>query len=209
MEKLKHEIHRVKRYNLDYYHSHLSLIESYIEEKPDISIETCKALIEGISILALHLLKQEPLNSHPDNNLFGLFTRALSELQKGRGFSDVDMVKRLGSVVHYLGELRNSHCDIGHGRASLKDQVNDADFAELIIGITDNLCTYMLRRLDQLNEEEVLYEDNPAFNEYLDEESPMPGKILYSKALFEQEFETYEIQLGDYLMELEEDLEEE
>jgi len=146
-------------------------------------------------------LKQEPLNSHQNDNFFGLFKRALSELQKGRGFSDVDMMKRLGSVVQYLGEIRNSHCDIGHGRASLKDQVNDADFAEFIIGITDNLCTYMLRRLDQLSEREVQYEDNPAFNEYLDEENPMPGKIFYSKALFEQEFKTYEIQLGDYMLE--------
>lgn len=201
MEKLKHEIRKVKRYNLEYYHSHLSLIEGYIEEKPDISIETCKALIEGISILALHLLNQEPLNSHQDNSFSELFKRALAELQKGRGFSDVDMVKRLGSVVHYLGEIRNSHCDVGHGRASLKDQVNDADFAEFIIGITDNLCTYMLRKLDQLSEKEVQYEDNPAFNDSLDEETPMPGKILYSKALFEQEFETYEIQLGDYMLE--------
>lgn len=201
MEKLKHEINRVKRYNLAYYHSHLALIESYIEEKPDMSIETCKALIEGISILALHILTQEPLNSHQNDSFFDLFKRALGELQKGRGFSDIDMVKRLGSVVHYLGEIRNSHCDIGHGRASLKDQVNDADFAEFIIGITDNLCTYMLRRLDQLSDKELLYEEHPAFNDSLDEENPMPGKILYSKALFEQEFETYEIQLGDYMLE--------
>lgn len=207
MEKIKSEIRRVKRHNLEYYHSHLTLIESYIEEKPDISIETCKALIEGIAILALHLLKQEPLDSHQNSSISELFKRALSELQKGRGFSDVDMVKRLGSVVHYLGEIRNSHCDIGHGRASLKDQVNDADFAEFIIGITDNLCTYMLRRLDQLSVKEVLYEDNPEFNDSLDKDNPMPGKILYSKALFEQEFETYEIQLGDFM--LEDDQEEE
>ena len=87
MEKLKHEISRVKRYNLEYYHSHLSLIESYIEEKPDISIETCKALIEGISILTLFLLKQEPLGSHNKDKFSDLFKRALSELQKGGGRS--------------------------------------------------------------------------------------------------------------------------
>jgi len=207
MKKLKQEIHRVKRHNLEYYDSHLTLIESYIEEKPDITIETCKALIEGISILALHLLKQEPLGSHNNDNFADLFRRALSELQKGRGFSDVVMVKRLVSAVHYIGEIRNNHCDIGHGRASLKNQVNDADFAEFIIGITDNLCTYMLRRLDQLSVVEVQYEDNSEFNNSLDDKNPMPGKILYSKALFEQEVETYEIQLGDYI--LENDLEEE
>ena len=63
MEKLKHEIQRIKRHRLDYYHSHLDLVESYIDEKPDISIETCKALIEGISKLSIHLLTQEPLEN--------------------------------------------------------------------------------------------------------------------------------------------------
>jgi hypothetical protein len=201
MEKLKNEIHRVKRHNLEYYHSHLTLVESYIEEKPDISIETCKALIEGISKLALHLLAQEPIDSHKNTDLSDLFKRALSELQKGRGYSDVDLINRLGSVVHYIGQIRNSHSDISHGRASLKDQVNDADFAELVIGVTDSLCTYMLRRLDILSEKEVLYDDNPKFNDYLDEQHPLGGIVLYSKALFDQEFETYEIELGDYVIE--------
>jgi len=201
MEKLKNEIHRVKRHNLEYYHSHLTLIEEYIEEKPDISIETCKALIEGISKLALHLLAQEPIDSHKDAGLSDLFKRSLSKLQEGRGYSDVDLVKRLGSVIHYIGEIRNSHGDISHGRASLKDQVNDADFAEMIIGVTDNLCTYMLRRLDQLCEEEVLYDGNPKFNDHLDEQHPLGGLVLYSKALFEQEFETYKIELGDFIIE--------
>ena len=208
MEKLKNEIHRVKRHNLEYYNSHLTLVEGYLEEKPDISIETCKALIEGISILALHLLNQEPLDSHNDNNFFEIFKKALSELQKGRGYSDTTLIKRLGAVIQYIGETRNAHCDIGHGRASLKEQVNDADLAELVIGITDNLCAYMLRRLDMLCEKEVLYDDNPEFNSSLDEQHPLDGRVLYSKALFEQEFETYEIMLGDYLIEEENKLEE-
>ena len=203
MEKLKNEIHRVKRHNLQYYHSHLTLVESYIEEKPDISIETCKALIEGISKLALHLLAQEPIDSHRNENLDDLFKRSLSELQKGRGYSDVDLIKRLVSVVKYIGEVRNSHSDISHGRASLKDQVNDADFAELVIGVTDSLCTYMLRRLDILSEKEILYDDNQEFNDYLDGQYPLDGVVLYSKALFDQEFETYEIELGDYMIEKE------
>lgn len=130
-----------------------------------------------------------------------LFKRALKELQKGRGFSDIDLVNRAGSVVHYIGELRNEHGDISHGRASLKDQVNDADFADFIIGITDSLCTYMLRRLDQLAEVELQYEDNPEFNAFLDEAYPLGNGVRYSKALFDQELETYEIELGDYIIE--------
>lgn len=201
MEKLKQEIVRIKRHRLEYYQSHLDLIEDYIDEKPDISIETCKALIEGISKLTLYLLNQEALDSHNDEKIQSLVKRALVELQKGRGFSDTDLCKRLSGVVQYIGEVRNEHCDIGHGRASLKEQVNDTDFADLIIGITDSICTYMLRRLDILAEKVTEYEDNPEFNELLDEQNPLPGNILYSRALFDQEFETYEIELSNFLLE--------
>ncbi len=203
MEKLKHEIHQIKRHNLDYYHSHLDVIEKYIEEKPDISIEACKATIEGICKLTLHILKQEPLEAHKNESLSPLCRRALDSLQEGKGFSDADLCKRLTGVVNYIGDIRNDHCDIGHGRASLKKQVNDADFAELIIGVTENLCTYMLRRLDYLAEPVIEYDENPEFNTYLDELNSMPNTVLYSKALFEQELETYKIELGDYKLRLE------
>lgn len=201
MEKLKHEIQRIKRHRLEYYHSHLNLVEGYIDEKPDISIETCKALIEGISKLSLHLLNQEPLDSHKEEKFQALVKRALLELQKGRGFSDAEACRRMSGFVHYIGEVRNEHCDIGHGRASLKEQVNDTEFADLIVGITDNICTYMLRRLDRLADKVTEYEDHPEFNDFLDEQNPLPGKIRYSRALFDQEFETYEIELGDFLLE--------
>lgn len=203
MDKLKHEIQRSKRHNLEYYQSHLDLIENYIEEKPDISIETCKAVIEGISKLALHILLQEPLADQNKEDLTPLCRRALNELQKGRGFSDASMCQRLSGVVHYIGELRNDHGDISHGRASLKEQINDADFAELIIGITENLGTYMLRRLNYLAEPVTEYDDNPEFNAYLDGLNPMPDNVLFSKALFEQWPDSYEIQLSDYKLELE------
>ena len=215
MEKLKHEIQRIRRHRLAYYESHLELVTNYIDEKPDISIETCKALIEGISKLSLHLLNQDPIDGITIKDRNGknrsepfqdLFKRALTELQKGRGFSDATLCKRFGTAVQYIGELRNDHGDIGHGRASLKEQVNDADFADLIVGITDSICTYMLRRLDILAEKITEYDDNPNFNNFLDEQHKLHGNIRYSRALFDQEFETYEIELADFLLEI--DLEE-
>ena len=201
MEKLKHEIRRIKRHRLDYYQSHLDLVEGYIDEKPDISIETCKALIEGISKLSIHLLTQEPLENLNNEKFQSLVKKALLELQQGRGFSDAEACRRMSGIVQYIGEVRNEHCDLGHGRASLKEQVNDADFADLIIGITDSVCPYMLRRLDQLADTTTEYEDNPEFNDFLDEQNPLPGKTRYSRALFDQEFETYEIELGDFILE--------
>lgn len=199
MDKLKQEIKRIKRHRLEYYQSHLDLVEGYIDEKPDISIETCKALIEGISKLSLHLLNQEPLVTKQED-LSPLVKRAFKTLQEGRGFSDMEVCKRFAGIIHYIGEVRNAHGDIGHGRPSLKEQVNDADFANLIVGVTDNVCAYMLRRLDHLVEQSIEYEDNPVFNAYLDEQNPFEGKISYSRALFDQEFETYEIELGDFLL---------
>lgn len=199
MEKLKQEIKRIKRHRLEYYQSHLDLVEGYIDEKPDISIETCKALIEGISKLSLHLLNQEPLISKTED-LSPVVKRAFKTLQEGRGFSDMEVCRRFAGIVHYIGEVRNAHSDIGHGRASLKEQVNDADFANLIVGVTDSVCTYMLRRLDQLADQVIEYEDHPEFNDFLDGENSLPGKVRYSRALFDQEFETYVIELEDYLL---------
>jgi hypothetical protein len=64
----------------------------------------------------------------------------------------------------------------------------------------------MLKRLDYLAESVLEYDDNEAFNIYLDERYQTEhAKVRYSKALFEQEPETYEILLGDY--NLEQDLE--
>ena len=200
MENLRREISKIKKYRLEYYDSLLDIVENYIDEKPDITIETCKSVIEGISKLVIHLLKQEPLSTLNSSDVHNLFKEALSTLGENSEFLDSDLTKRLGSVVHYLGELRNDHGDISHGKASYKAQINDADLSEMVIGITDSLCTYMLKKLDQLTDE-IQYEGNEEFNNYLDELYPLDGKVMYSKALFEQEPETYEMQLGDYTLE--------
>jgi len=201
MEKLRKEIKRIKKHRLEYYDSLLDVAEAYSEEKPDITIETCKSLIEGISKLVIHLSTKEPLHRLNSWDFQHLFKEALSELEKNSESFDSDLSNRLGSAVHYLGELRNQHGDISHGKASLKEQKNDADFSEMVIGITDSICTYMLRKLDQLIDDELQYDENDEFNNYLDELYPLDGKVRYSKALFEQEPETYKVQLGDYTLE--------
>lgn len=201
MEKLRQEIKRIRKHKLEYYGSLLDVAEAYTEEKPDITIETCKSLIEGISKLVIHLSTKEPLHKLNSWDFQHLFKEALSELEKNSEVFDSDLSNRFGSAVHYLGEMRNQHGDISHGKASLKEQINDADFSEMVIGITDSICTYMLRKLDQLTDDELQYDKNDEFNNYLNELYPLDGKVRYSKALFEQEPETYEVQLGDYNLE--------
>lgn len=219
MEKFRRELKSVKRFEVSYYVDLVDTIERYVKEKPDISIETCKALLEGLSKLILGELEQTPESYFQDIKLSKLFKEARNCLSKKISkypievIYDDNLVDEFGSIANILSQLipsgaitrigiiRNDHGDISHGRSSLKNQVNDEDLAEFVIGITDTVCTYMLRKLDQITDKVLQYKDNPKFNEYLDELYPLDGKTLYSKALFDQEFETYEIQLGDYIIE--------
>lgn len=202
MENLRKEIRKIEGYKLEYYESLLDVVERYIDEKPDIAIETCKSILEGISKLVINKLTQEPLDRlDRRRDLQQLFKDALYKLVSGDESFNSDLTNRLGSVVHYLGELRNYHGDISHGRASVKEQVNDADLSKMVIGITDSIGTYMLSKLEQHTDDEIRYEENEEFNNDLDEFIPLSGNVKYSKALFEQEPETYRILLGDYDLE--------
>ena len=104
MDKLRREIKRINKYNLEYYNSLLDIVDRYIEEKPDIPIETCKAVIEGISKLILHVLKQEPIGTLNKKNLQDLFKEALWALQHKGIALDLEFVLHIGTVIRCLGE---------------------------------------------------------------------------------------------------------
>ena len=209
MEKLRREIRRIKKHRLDYYDSLCDVVENYVDEKPDVTIETCKSLIEGISKLAIHLLAQEPLHKLNSWKFEVLFKQALEEIRSA-GNSDFEfdesMVKRFGSAVGYLAEIRNKHGDISHGKASLKEQINDSDLAEMVIGITDSIGTYMLKKLDFLVSDSIIqYSEYEAFNQYLDDLYPIDGYVRYSRALYEQDHSAYGEQLAEYVSEMDSD----
>jgi len=54
-------------------------------------------------------------------------------------------------------------------------------------------------------EELVEYEENPEFNTELDELNPLEGKPLYSRALYEQYYEDYVLQLEDFLYQMDDE----
>ena len=67
--------------------------------------------------------------------------------------------------------------------------------------MTEGLMLYMLKSFYSIHPgtgPELAYEDNPHFNDYLDDVYPLERKPLYSLALFEQYREDYEIQLESY-----------
>jgi len=225
MEKFRQELKQSNKFNSQYYDELFEIIDRYVESKPDITIETCKSVLEGLSRLVLQEIEQVPESELHNKKLPKTFKDARACLQKeweGNvrvtcGYDD-EFLSRFGGltsgieqilnteIVSYIGTLRSGHGDISHGRSPFKEQVNDSDLAELIVGITDSITTYMLRKLNQFTEDKLLYDDNPTFNRFLDEAFPIDGVVSYSKALFEQDKVDYEGQLEDYKLEREYDL---
>ena len=75
-----------------------------------------------------------------------------------------------------------------------------------MLNVTEPVIRYMLATYFALQPERALippYEENEKFNEALDEANDLPGKLSYSRALYDQYPEDYVIQLKEYNDELE------
>lgn len=67
--------------------------------------------------------------------------------------------------------------------------------------MTEPLVRYMLASYFALQPERTFippYDDNEEFNANLDAANPLPGKLIYSRALHDQFPEDYVIQLKEY-----------
>ena len=108
--------------------------------------------------------------------------------------------------------LRNARGDISHGRAVPKRLASHHGLAKASNEVTGSLLSYMLSSYfiakleapkpvepeEPKPDFDLDYKDNPDFNDYLDEENPLPGKMLYSEALFLSYIEEYQIELDAF-----------
>lgn len=190
---------------------------------PDTCIECCKSLLEGVSKSVI--MRLEPgaaLDDVERLDVPALTKRALKLLKENDDILEDDFVNRAGSLAHALGNLRNTRSDISHGRAVPKQLASHYSFASLILPITESILKYMLaslfalcpveenRETEALVEEtsdleQVRYEDEAEFNDYLDELNPTAGKVIYSMALYELYYEDYIIELNAYRESLEDE----
>lgn len=189
---------------------------------PDICIETCKALLEGIAktiILGLDAAAtRDDLNK---KEVEPLVKWAAKLLRANDDIIEDHFVNRVGGLAHSLGALRNARGDISHGKAAPKVEESDRDFARLCLQMTDAVAFYMLQSYfartaptvptdvaeDDADQPDLLpggipdtpYDDNPDFNEELDRQYPLDGKLLYSDALYRLYYEDYLIELEAYI----------
>jgi hypothetical protein len=186
--------------NIDYYQTIIQKIEENVESHPDISIESCKALLEGLSKfiwkqidLSYDALVADKMDFHP------VVRQAMAKLADLNEDIELDFVNKVNKLIVSIGEVRNKRGDISHGKLSPKEYFSDSQFAYLVMNITDNMLYYVLHSFSKVSPiKELEYEDNPEFNEWLDNENPI-ANLSYSKALFDQDQVAYEQELENYL----------
>jgi len=201
MKQLKEIINKLeKKYSdIDYYYSIIELIEKNLELNPDISIEGCKSLLEGLSKFIIKQIDSNSDSKQIDKMDFhGVFKLSIAKISNYCDFFEEDFVTRACSIIHLLGEIRNKRGDISHGKLSPKAYNSNVLFSTLVVQITDSLASYILICFSNLEfEKDLVYSDNELLNEWLDEQYP-ELTISYSKGLFEQDIEAYKQELFDF-----------
>ena len=191
-----------------------------LTKHPDIAIETCKAILEGVAKTIILGLGSTASLAELDAKKFDqLVKQAAQALKANDNVVEDEFITRATSFANALGALRNARSDISHGRAVPKLEQSTDTFAQLCMQMTDAITSYMLASYfepggapppaivaapaDELEIEtglpDVAYDDNPDFNDQLDLDNPPVGKIVYSDALYRLFYEEYTIELQAYL----------
>ena len=176
---------------------------------PDITIECCAALFQGISKSIVHRLDPEC-----DPALLAGYTLpkqvrcAFNCLKENDDVVEDEYARAAENLARIAGTLRNTRGDISHGRAVPKELESDRSLSRLVLNTSEAILRYMLASYFSIRpepEELVEYEENPEFNTELDELNPLEGKPLYSRALYEQYYEDYVLQLEDFLYQMDDE----
>jgi len=210
MEKLK-EIIKDNNDKFEHFSYYLLLInkaEKNLLYSPDIAIESCKALIEGICktiLITLDKTVNEKKISSEGYQFQRLYKESMDKLSEYDESFELEFVRGFNNNIRILGEIRTKRGDISHGKRAPKEEISSHDFAVLIFNFTGQLIIYIVEHFFQIEfEEEVIYEDNEEFNTLLDKNNPLPGKVKFSLALYEQYLEDYRTQLKQFLADKEE-----
>lgn len=211
--------------DFDYYLPLVEKAKQFEESRPDTAIECCNSLFQGISktiILSFETgTTLEDLDKPSEAKSDKLIKRALRCLKENDDIYEDDFCTRGASLAFAVATLRNARGDVSHGKAVPKQMQSDRNLARVSNEMSESLLCYMLASffaassqppleapepVETSAEFDIEYDDNPDFNDFLDEQYPLPGKMLYSEALFLSYIEEYQIELDAYQDGLEEEV---
>lgn len=166
---------------------------------PDICIESCKALIEGISkTIIVSLDNTKTADNIDSENIPKLFSDAMKLLANNCQDIEGDFVLRFSGIINVLAEIRNKRGDISHGRMAPKAIYSSKKLASTVMNMTDSMLEYTLEHyfdLDLNFKEKLDYNaiEMESYNSWLDESVSFPiAKARYSQILFEHDLDEYE-----------------
>jgi len=215
MEKIRSIIahNLTKHSHFEEYYKVIDVIQEHAETNPDICIESCKALIEGVCKTILINLDNTKTTENIDrDDLPKLFKDAMRKLSDECSDLEGDFAARFSAIIQVIGEIRNKRSDISHGRMAPKFIFSSSKLASTVVNMTESMLEYILEhyfKLDFENDGILVYEseDMEAYNTWLDDSVDFPiKKARYSKLLYENDYDEYESRYTDeYLKSKEED----
>lgn len=187
-----------------YYLKHAHEIRNNEESHPDITIECCASLLQGISKSIVYRL-DPAINrkSFESSTLEHQVKEAFKAIEAVSDVVEIALPRACSTVARIAGEIRNQRGDLSHGKAVPKELESDASLARLALDVTEALTRYLLAHLIRLDEKEILYTDYIDLNAELDELGPKIGLMTYSRLLFEHDFSAYQDAVDRYTAERE------
>jgi len=213
-------IENKKKYpDFEYYNLHLSKIQKNVIENPDIAIETCKSLIEGVSKSILNRLdvtfdEKTATSGRNPKSVQQLFKLALEKVAEQNENFESGFVHSSGQIINITSNIRTERGDISHGKSVPKTNNSTSEFSSMVSKMTDLVISYVLKHFFEIDlgyKEKLNYEDREmeAYNYWLDDNTYFPiKKAKYSQLLFENDYDEYEIRYSDEFLKLGEDEEE-
>lgn len=218
MEKVRAIIsdNLLKHSQFEEYFKIIEIIEEHTFNNPDICIESCKALVEGISkTILINLDNTKTTDNIDKDDLPKLFKETMRKLSDECEDIEGDFAARFSAIIQVIGEIRNKRSDISHGRMAPKFIFSSSKLASTIVDMTDSMLEYILvhyfsikfSKHDSLDYDSEELKD---YNDWLDESVDFPiKKARYSKLLYENDYDEYESRYSDeYMKSIEDEPEE-
>jgi len=211
MEKVKSIIQSNLRQHphFEEYFKIIEIINANEMTNPDICIESCKALVEGVSKTILIDLDNTKTNDNIDaDNVPKLFNTTIKILAEKCYDLEGDFVMRFSPLVQALTEIRNKRGDISHGRVAPKPIFSSSKLATTFKTITDSMLEYILEHyfsIDRIITKKLIYASEilEEFNIWLNNQYPDFPIISapYSKVLYDYDYKEYNLKYERYFFE--------
>lgn len=210
MHWIKENINKVP--SLQAYNHHVSTIEETVDTNPELAIEVCKSLLEGIckTILTSQGIDYTAVDAFQKLVKLTIETICLGAADKE---DLLDLGKRVTAVAHKIGEIRNKASFASHGQDIDHPKLSNT-LSNFMFYVTDAMGGFILSYYLQysLNTSiRIKYEDCEDFNEELDSEFNMQyGDIVLSasEALYNQDYQAYAMAYHEFKIRKIEDMEE-